>query len=226
VADQVDRFGRGLRALQRRRAGDPADLEHAERGADLHHPEMALRFVVGAIDHGERADVGALHHGVEQRVVFGAVLRRKGRQPGPHVIGAEDRRRDLGAVARNVERLEPAVAPFQHLALRKRWRRPVGEVVHASRAALSLVKKPLSSPLLAASLKPANEPCSISFAMRMKPPQAERASAPPTLMRRTPMLARSLTVWPNAAPLRKFTGFGATALTTASICSRVLMPGA
>ena len=62
--------------------------------------------------------------------------------------------------------------------------------------------------------------------MRMKPPQAERASAPPTLMRRTPMPARSLTVWPNAAPLRKLTGFGATAFTTASICSRVLMPGA
>ena len=86
---------------------------------------------------------------------------------------------------------------------------------------------PLSSPPFAASLKPSNEPCSaIAFAVRMKPPQAERASAPPTLMRRTPMPARSVTVWPNAAPLRKLTGFGATAFTTASICSRVLMPGA
>ena len=55
---------------------------------------------------------------------------------------------------------------------------------------------------------------------------ATRASEPPTLIRRTPIAARSLTVKPNAPLLRKFTGFGATALTTASICSRVLMPGA
>ena len=55
---------------------------------------------------------------------------------------------------------------------------------------------------------------------------ATRASEPPTLMRRTPIAAISLTVNPSAPPSRKFTGFGATAFTTASICSRVVMPGA
>src|SRR6185295_18726429 len=140
---------------------------------------------------------------------------------------AGERRRDVGAVLGNLERLQPAIAPFQHLALGKRARRPVFQVAHASRAALSLEKNAFSSAPEAASLKPVNVPCSaISFAMRMKPPQAERASAPPTLIRRTPIAARSLTEWPNAAPLRKFTGFGATARTTASISPRVLMPGA
>ena len=41
---------------------------------------------------------------------------------------------------------------------------------------------------------------------------ATRASVPPTLMRRTPMPARSSTVKPNAPLLRKLIGFGATAL--------------
>jgi len=65
----------------------------------------------------------------------------------------------------------------------------------------------------------------ICFAARMKPPQAERASEPPTLMRRTPIAARSLTVKPNAPLLRKLIGLPAAALTVASMCSRVLMPG-
>ena len=55
---------------------------------------------------------------------------------------------------------------------------------------------------------------------------ATRASVPPTLMRRTPIAVMSDTEKPNAPQLRKLTGFGATALTTASMCSRVLMPGA
>src|SRR5438067_789979 len=140
---------------------------------------------------------------------------------------ADEGRRDVTSMLRHIERLQPAVAPVQDLALGKRRRRPVFQVAHASRAALSLEKNAFSSAPEAASLKPANVPCSaISFAIRMKPPQAERASAPPTLMRRTPIAARSLTECPNAAPFKKFTGFGATALTTASICSRVRMPGA
>ena len=75
--------------------------------------------------------------------------------------------------------------------------------------------------------KPSNLPSlAISVAVRMKACIATRASEPPTLIRRTPIAARSLTVKPNAPLLRKFTGFGATAFTTASICSRLLMPGA
>ena len=37
---------------------------------------------------------------------------------------------------------------------------------------------------------------------------ATRASAPPTLIRRTPMAATSLTVKPSA-PINRLTGFGA-----------------
>ncbi len=65
----------------------------------------------------------------------------------------------------------------------------------------------------------------ISRADLMKAFMATRASVPPTLMRRTPISARSLTVKPNAPPSRKLIGFGATALIVATICSRVLMPG-
>jgi indolepyruvate ferredoxin oxidoreductase, alpha subunit len=79
----------------------------------------------------------------------------------------------------------------------------------------------------AASAKPLKLPGpAISCAMRMKPPQAERASAPPTLMRRTPSSVRSRTVRALGNPIRKLTGFGATALTTVAISSRVRMPGA
>ena len=91
----------------------------------------------------------------------------------------------------------------------------------------SVLNNALSS---AFEIKPANlskVPASaISFADLMKACMATRASVPPTLMRRTPMAAMSLTLKPEAADISRLTGLGATALTTASICSRVLMPGA
>ena len=59
----------------------------------------------------------------------------------------------------------------------------------------------------------------------MKASIATRASVPPTLMRRTPMPARSLTVKPSAPLLRKLIALPPTAFTVASMCSRVLMPG-
>ena len=59
----------------------------------------------------------------------------------------------------------------------------------------------------------------------MKPFQAARASAPPVLTRRTPRAASSATVRPGP-PISTFTGFGATASTTALICSGVFSPGA
>ena len=47
----------------------------------------------------------------------------------------------------------------------------------------------------AASANPSNLPCAASiWAEHMKPPHAERARAPPTLMRRTPNAAMSATV--------------------------------
>src|SRR4051812_3154474 len=227
IADQIHSLRRHARALERGRIGDPADFKHAVRGADLHHPEMAFGLAIRLVDHGERADIRFLHHGIEQRVVFGAAPGRRRRQIVPNLIRTRQRCREIIAVSCDFKRLKPAIAPLQNFAVRKRRRGPVLQIAHASRAALSLLKKPLSSPPFAASLKPSNEPCSaIDLAVRMKPPQAERASAPPTLMRRTPIAAMSATVCPNAAPLRKFTGLGATAFTTASIWSGVLIPGA
>src|SRR5579862_3234980 len=83
------------------------------------------------------------------------------------------------------------------------------------------------SALVISPAKPSNLPSlAISVAVRMKACIATRASEPPTLIRRTPIMARSLTVKPYAPLLRKFTGLGATAFTAASICSRLLMPGA
>ena len=59
----------------------------------------------------------------------------------------------------------------------------------------------------------------------MNPVQAARASAPPTLMRRTPASASCCTVV-KSPPTSTLTGFGATALTTAVISAVVRMPGA
>ena len=71
-----------------------------------------------------------------------------------------------------------------------------------------------------------NVPCSaISFDAFMKPVHAVRASAPPTLMRRTPRSPATFSDGP-AAPTRRLTGFGCTAFTTAEISSAVAMPGA
>ena len=48
----------------------------------------------------------------------------------------------------------------------------------------------------------------------MNPPQAARASAPPTLIRLTPSSASASTVSSLFQPISTFTGFGAMAWTT------------
>src|SRR5712692_3946462 len=88
-------------------------------------------------------------------------------------------------------------------------------------------KKPLSSANATASARASKLPASaMARAARTKPPQAARASAPPTLMRRTPISARSFTLRPSAPPISTLTGFGATASTILAMCSRVRSPGA
>ena len=61
---------------------------------------------------------------------------------------------------------------------------------------------------------------------RMKPVHAASASAPPTLIRRTPSAAISPTLRPMSWTTRRLSGFGATAATSASISSGVCGPGA
>src|SRR6202044_3199743 len=136
---------------------------------------------------------------------------------------------------------EAAIAAFQRHRSRPRCRRRVVDRQTDGLAGLrmrlrrghdesflrSSLKNLFSSGLEMSPAKPSNLPSlAISVATRMKACMATRASEPPTLMRRTPIAAMSSTVKPNALLLRKFTGFGATACTTASISSRVLMPGA
>src|SRR5271169_6086123 len=119
--------------------------------------------------------------------------------------------------------------PEQHEGpmLQEPWRRWDGRT-HSGfdRRARSSAKYLLSCGLVITPAKLSNFPSlAISVAALMKACMATRASVPPTLMRRTPMSARSLTVKPKAPLLRKLIGLGATALTVAAICSRVLMPG-
>src|SRR6516225_7780610 len=138
--------------------------------------------------------------------------------------------------------LQPAITALQNdrpgtrrrfrIGNRQADRLPDQRIRHGRRHGLARLlraapKSLFRSRLLNRPAKPSNFPSrAISVATRMKACIATRASEPPTLIRRTPMAARSLTVKPNAPLLRKLTGFGAAALTTASICSRVLMPGA
>src|SRR5687768_13489741 len=87
-------------------------------------------------------------------------------------------------------------------------------------------KSPFTSTKGAAPARTRNVPSrAISLAAAMKPPHAARASAPPTLILRTPSAASSATVV-KSAPTRTFTGLGETASTTARISSFALMPGA
>jgi hypothetical protein len=132
-------------------------------------------------------------------------------------LSVEDSPKD----ARPLYELDAAVA-------RVKARRPDGLLgIHHLSDLRSSLKNLFSSALEMRPSKPSNLPSlAISVAVLMNACMAARASEPPTLMRRTPMAAISLTLNSIAQPARKFTGFGATALTTASICSRVLMPGA
>src|SRR5437016_6070544 len=91
-----------------------------------------------------------------------------------------------------------------------------------------LRKRPCNSPNGVASANAANDPRSlISLAARRKPPQAARANAPPTEMRRTPRSASCATVRSQLfEEIKTFTGFGATALTICAFSSTVVAPGA
>ena len=63
------------------------------------------------------------------------------------------------------------------------------------------------------------------YVLNLGEKDAARANAAPTLMRRTPSAAASASDI-HGPVTRRFTGFGATALTTASMSSFVRMPGA
>src|SRR5437588_7445510 len=225
-----------------RRPAIPASLPSIER---LHHmdqsavaqdldflPRKAVPLVPGDV-------AGQFFAGVEPHyspAELAGTRLRDGEQPDL-VIGD-----DRGVVHRERQRLEPqngAVARVGRMLERvdggnvgrsgaPQWRCGApGPKAHGRPRSRSFRKKPLRSATAAASANASKLPVSaMARAARMKPPQAARASAPPTLMRRTPSSARSLTVKPSAPPISTLTGFGATASMIFAICSRVRIPGA
>src|SRR5262245_13745794 len=214
-----------------------ADLDDAHGRADLHQRRDPDRLT-GSVDDRVGVGIVELH---PARKPFGE--RRKPcertiRHVSPHMVVAVDGL-PQGRVVMLRERLDPAVAARKRHRPGAARRRRID--LYADRLAGNLVrpgdvrhrffmfslKKRLSSALGTVPAKLSNLPVSaISRAARMVAVQATRASVPPTLIRRTPSPARSLTVKSVALDMRKFTGFGATALTTAAVCSRVLIPGA
>src|SRR6185437_1213499 len=238
AGEQKLRLGAERRALQSGRINNVSDFDYAHRRADFHQRRDAEGAIftidngisVGVIQRGSLIDpsrkfrsIGerpVLRHIRPDRVVVFDPVPQRGHVPGAKLFDA--------AVAA-VERYRSG-ARRGPIVDRRADRLPglrMDVVTHGLiRRARSSRKNLLSSAFVIMTAKPSNVPSlAISVAVLMKACVATRASEPPTLMRRTPMSARSLTVRPNAPLLRKLIGFGATALTVASICSRVLMPG-
>src|SRR5580692_6351748 len=233
-------FSAQRRALQGRRIKHVTDLDHPHFRHDSHQGQIA-DGTIGRVD--DRVGIGIIRRGAS----FNAWNKLSGGREwpvGPNirpdlVVSGEDRPQVRGMVS--FQLFEAAIAALQRHRAGSRCRRRVVDrqpdglaglrmrlrAGHDENFLRSSLKNLFSSGLEMSPAKPSNLPSlAISVATRMKACIATRASEPPTLMRRTPMAAMSSTVKPYAPLLRKFTGFGATDLTTASICSRVLMPGA
>src|SRR6185437_1331943 len=203
-------------------------LDDPEIAVDRSLAEHAQRFLVrSAVVAGSRLrHAGEFdHHGPHEQAALVRVRRgaareelaagRVDRGPGELRVGREL----LGIVDRAVE---GNPIPLRHGIT------SVNEWSDCNRArAYRWAKSSFNSFPLAACANPSKRPSlAIVRAARMKPAQAQRASAPPTLTRRTPIASTSFNVNSLVEPMSRFTGLGATAATTAVICSRVRMPGA
>src|SRR6516225_10535636 len=238
---QILSFGTERRALQGRRIEHVPHFDYTVRRNDPQQREIAdgaiiqvhNRIGIGILGRCSLGDEAGEFRRIGERAV--------GRDIGPDAIMAREHRPQIGPVLglqflqttvtalqndRSGARRGPGFFDRQPNRLARYWVR--FGCGHGNPAfSRSALKNLFNSGLLMRPAKPSNLPSrAISVATWMKACMATRASEPPTLMRRTPMAARSPTVKPNAPLLRKLTGFGATDLTTASICSRVLMPGA
>jgi hypothetical protein len=94
----------------------------------------------------------------------------------------------------------------------------------AWRVRWSVVKNSLTSAYGTTLERPAKLPADCICAARANPVQAASAQAPPTLMRRTPSAAMSVTLKPLSWTTRTLIGFGATALTTAAMFAGAAAP--
>src|SRR5579872_619453 len=240
ACQEILRFRAERGALQRRGIEDVANFDNPHFRHDPQQGEIA-DGTPGGVDDGVSVRVGGSRAPGNQRRKRLEVRKWPvGRDVSPEPVMAGEDRPQVCRMFRR-ELFEMAVAPLErHRTGSRRGRlvldaqpdRLAGQWMrfgcgHHTGVPLSSLKNLLSSALVMRPAKPSNLPSlAISVAVRMKACMATRASEPPTLMRRTPIAARSATVKPKAPLLRKLTGLGATALTTASICSRLLMPGA
>src|SRR5437016_2100576 len=236
--EQILRLGAERRALQRRRIYDVTNLDHPHGGANLHQGRDAER-VTAAINDCIGVGIFEEQPAVEPFAKSRLVGKRSvGREISPDVVMAGIGAPQTGPVARG-ELFDSTVAALERHRPGTLCRRRIdrqSDRLSGNRMRLggarhrffaSSLKKPLSSALAMVPAKLSNLPAvAMSRAARMTAVQPTRASVPPRLMRRTPSEARSFTVRSIALDIRKFTGFGATAFTTAAICSRVLIPGA
>src|SRR5262249_25472237 len=145
----------------------------------------------------------------------GFVRERPVAHVGPQRVMLAERDPQGGAMPAGVELLHPAETSRQRHGVRLAGRGRVDRRGarqrrhHSFRRARSARNIALSSALGGVLAKPSNLPASaISLAARMKPAHAARDNAPPTLMRRAPSSAMSLTVRSLANPTNTFTGFG------------------
>src|SRR5262249_10729964 len=237
AAKQILHLGSERRALQGRRIEYIADLDDAHGGTDFHQRRDA-DSITGSIDDRVGIGIVELHAAGEPFRERREIREWAVGHIGPDLVVAFD-----GVPQRLVVMLSqpfyPAIAALERywpgalcgrcIDCQSDWL--LGDGMWLGRAChrffISSRKKVLSSALAMLPARLSNLPfVAMSRAARMIAVQATRASVPPRLMRRTPSPARSFTVRSVALDMRKFTGFGATAFTTAAICSRVLMPGA
>src|SRR5829696_82654 len=224
---EVDRLGRAPGLPEPRAEQEVAGLDHAVGRVEAHQRQPPLGTAGRLVDDGEEQRVLGRRRLVEPGLERGAVRKRPLGQIAQQRVRGWAGGEEVVAVAGGIDRLEADIAAVVRPALGTGPRRPLRKVGHRERSLRSSRKKPLSSVKATEPSKPAKLPSSaISFAARMKPVQAARESAEPTLMRRTPSAARSETVSPIFEPMSTFTGFGPAAATIAWMSSRLRGPGA
>src|SRR5581483_7968645 len=231
--EQILSLGAKRRALERRRIEHVPDLDDAVLRADFHQREIAkglARCVSDCIRIGVRGCGAFGDEGAKRRLVL---ERPVGRDVGPYRRMAGKGPPQVGSMPR-LKLFHAAVAALQHdrsgPAGRRRIDRQPDRLACLRvwlRIQRAVPKNLLRSALETIPAKLSNLPSlAISVADLMNAFMATRDSVPPTLMRRTPISAMSFTVKPRLLWFRKLTGLGATACTTATICSRARMPGA
>src|SRR4029077_15048270 len=217
------------------RAGDPGGLHRrrpfrAACPADAGSVRGATRGAAGERNGatGRSARDFERRSGPSDRRMAGGRDRRRGRRGARRAAGGGGYARS--AVRARAGRAERAAAGIRRCGPARDRARRAGPRGCAREPPIASLYREENDPLISANgtaparrVKVPRSP--ISLAAPRNPLQAARASAPPTLIRRTPAWARSATVV-KSLPTSTLTGLGATAFTTTAISAWVRMPGA